>query len=110
MGKKIDKKFSLDIQGQRIYFCCGGCSDTLKANPENYFKKAAADGVLFENIQKICPISGEKIDKKFYTDYVGRRVYFCCRKCRSIFSSDPLMYLKRLDMPPDSVKWDKDMM
>lgn len=110
MGKKIDKKNFIDIQGQRVYFCCAGCSDKLKADPETYFKKAAADGVLFENVQKVCPISGEKFDKKIYTDYVGRRVYFCCRKCRSTFANDPMKYLQRFDMPADSVKWDKDMM
>jgi YHS domain-containing protein len=110
MGSKINKKFYLDIQGQRVYFCCAGCSDKMKADPDTYFKKAAAAGEVFENIQKICPVSGEKIDKKIYSDWNGRRVYFCCKKCRSLFPSQPDTYIKQLDMPPDSVKWDKSMM
>ncbi len=110
MGSKIDKKMFLDMQGQRVYFCCAGCSDKFKADPDKYFKQAAADGVVFENVQKICPVSGEKIDKKVYSDWQGRRVYFCCKKCRSLFPSSPDKYIKQLDMPPDSVKWDKSMM
>jgi YHS domain-containing protein len=110
MGDKINKKIFVDTQGQRVYFCCAKCPPKFKAEPDTYFKKAAADGVLFENIQKVCPISGEGIDKKVYSDYEGRRVFFCCRKCRSIFAADPMKYLKRLDMPADSVKWDTDVM
>jgi YHS domain-containing protein len=110
MGEKISKKFYSDVQGQRVYFCCAMCKPKFEAAPDSFFQKAAVDGVLFENIQKVCPISGEKIDKKIYSDYEGRRVFFCCRKCRSTFTADPMKYLKRLDMPADSVKWDKDMM
>lgn len=109
-GDKIDKKFFVDMQGQRVYFCCPKCPPIFKANPDSLFKRAATDGVVFENVQKVCPISGEKIDKKIYSDWEGRRVFFCCRKCRSLFAADPMKYLKRLDMPADSVKWDTDVM
>jgi YHS domain-containing protein len=109
-GDKIDKKFFVDMQGQRVYFCCPKCPPVFKTHPDSLFNKAAADGVVFENIQKVCPVTGEKIDKKVYSDYEGRRIFFCCRKCRSIFAADPMKYLKRLDMPADSVKWDKDVM
>lgn len=110
MGGKINKKLYSDVQGQRVYFCCPMCQPKFKADPDSFFQKAAADGVVLENVQKVCPISGEKIDKKIYSDYEGRRVFFCCRKCRSSFAADPMKYLKRLDMPADSVKWDTDVM
>lgn len=110
MGEKINKKMYSDVQGQRVYFCCAMCKPKFKADPDSFFQKAAADGVVFENVQTVCPISGDKIDKKIYSDYEGRRVFFCCRKCRSTFAAEPMKYLKRLDMPADSVKWDKDMM
>jgi YHS domain-containing protein len=110
MGEKINKKFYADLQGQRVYFCCAMCLPKFKAAPDSFFQKAADDGVVFENIQKVCPISGEKIDKKIYSDYQGRRIFFCCRKCRSFFAGDPMKYIKRLDMPADSVKWDTDVM
>ena len=69
MGGKINKKLYTDIQGQRVYFCCAMCQPKFKAAPDSFFQKAAAEGVVFENVQKVCPISGEKIDKKIYSDY-----------------------------------------
>ena len=29
--------------------------------------------------QKICPVMAGPIDKNIYTDYKGKRVYFCCQ-------------------------------
>jgi len=98
MGGKIDSTVYTDIQGQRVYHCCPMCSAKLKADPDKYFKKAAEEGVLFENIQTTCPVSGEELtDKSVYTDYEGRRVVFCCKKCRGTFAENPAKYLKKLD-------------
>jgi YHS domain-containing protein len=98
MGGKIDSTVFTDIQGQRVYHCCPGCGDPMKKDPDKYFKKAAADGILFENIQTTCPVSGEKLeDKSVYTDYEGRRVAFCCKMCVTTFNDDPAKYLQKLD-------------
>jgi YHS domain-containing protein len=97
MGGEIDSAFYTDIQGQRVYHCCPACAAKLKADPDTYFKKAAADGVLFENIQKNCPVTGKPVSKTHHTDYVGRRVYFCSVDCAAKFAKDPQTYLKKLD-------------
>lgn len=103
MGGKIDSTIYTDIQGQRVYHCCPMCSAKLKADPDKYFEESAAKGVLFENIQTTCPVSGEKLeDKSVYTDYNGRRVVFCCKKCRGTFNEDPAKYLKKLDEGTDA--------
>lgn len=100
MGGKIDSAAYTDIQGQRVYHCCPGCSSKLKADPDTYFKKAAAQGVLFENIQTTCPVSGEALeDRDVYTDFEGRRIYFCCKKCQKKFAEDPQEFLKAMDAP-----------
>ena len=100
MGKPIDSTVFTDIQGQRVYFCCGSCEKKLKADPDKYFKQAAAEGVLFQNIQKTCPVSGETLeDRTVYSDFEGRRVYFCCQKCRDKFDDSPQEYLKKMDAP-----------
>lgn len=98
-GKPIDKAKSphLDYQGQRIYFCCNQCPAKFKADPEKYFATIAKDGVILENIQTTCPVSGEKLSKKdVFVDYKGRRVYFCCPKCPPEFKKDPAKYLAKL--------------
>jgi YHS domain-containing protein len=98
MGGEIDSTVFADIQGQRVYYCCQGCMNKFKADPDKYFKKAAAEGVLFENIQTTCPVSGKELkDKSVFADYEGRRIVFCCQGCIGRFMENPQKYLKQMD-------------
>ncbi len=45
LGGKIDQKIYADYQGKRIYFCCSGCIDEFKKDPEKYLKKMEEQGV-----------------------------------------------------------------
>ena len=47
--------------------------------------------------QTQCPVEGGKIDKKVYTDYKGKRIYFCCRSCIDTFKQNPEKYMTRLE-------------
>ena len=47
--------------------------------------------------QTLCPIMGNKIDKKQFADYEGKRVYFCCGMCPATFNKDPAKYVKQLE-------------
>lgn len=105
MGVEIDSTAYSDIQGQRIYHCCEMCSKKLKEDPEKYFEKAAKDGIIFENIQISCPVSGKDLTKKeVFTDYKGRRVYFCCENCISKFEKEPQKYLNKLEETKEDKK------
>jgi len=111
MGGKIDSTVYTDIQGQRVYHCCPMCSAKLKADPDKYFKQAAAEGVLFENIQTTCPVSGKELEaREAFVDYDGRRIYFCCEMCPPRFAADPAKYIGRLEpvAKPDSEKADEN--
>jgi Cu+-exporting ATPase len=92
----IAKSPHVDFQGQRIYFCCEHCSAKFDADPEKYLEQTGKDGIVFQSIQKVCPLTGEDIDKTAYADYKGRRVYFCCDKCKAKFEKDPQKYLAKL--------------
>jgi YHS domain-containing protein len=59
--------------------CGGGDEDSAKAG-----------------LQTVCPVMGQKIDKKYYVDYKGKRVYFCCDSCPKTFEADPEKYMKKL--------------
>lgn len=96
MGGKIDKNVYLDYEGQRVYFCCPACKETFLKDPEKYFKKFEEEGVLPESVQKKCPVMGGDINKNVFTDYKGRRVYFCCASCKKKFAEDPGKYLKKM--------------
>jgi YHS domain-containing protein len=46
--------------------------------------------------QTICPVMGDPIDKKFFVDYKGHRIYFCCSSCPEEFKKNPEKYMKKL--------------
>jgi YHS domain-containing protein len=39
MGGKINKSVFIEYKGKKVYFCCPGCIDKFKANPEQYVAK-----------------------------------------------------------------------
>ena len=48
LGNKINEKVFVDYQAKRIYFCCAGCIDEFKKDPEKYLKKMEAERVTPE--------------------------------------------------------------
>jgi YHS domain-containing protein len=44
-----------------------------------------------------CPVRGGAVNKKVYTDYQGKRIYFCCPPCIADFKKDPGKYMKKLE-------------
>jgi YHS domain-containing protein len=45
MAGNINKDLYIDYQGQRVYFCCSGCVDLFKKDPEKYLQKMKEAGV-----------------------------------------------------------------
>jgi len=50
MGGKINKKLYVDYKGKRIYVCCQGCINVIKADPEKYIIKLEKEGVKLQDI------------------------------------------------------------
>lgn len=46
--------------------------------------------------QILCPVMESKIDKKYFVDYKGKRIYFCCPSCEKDFMKDPDKYMEKL--------------
>jgi len=47
--------------------------------------------------QTTCPVmEGNPIDRSLYTDYKGKRVYFCCKLCKETFANAPEKYIANL--------------
>ena len=61
-----------------------------------------------QKAQTTCPVMGGEINKEYYADYNGKRVYFCCPACDGIFKQDPEKYMKKLEemgqVPEDAPK------
>ena len=39
---------------------------------------------------------GHRVKEKFFVDYKGERIYFCCRSCVKAFKKHPKKYWARL--------------
>ena len=53
-----------------------------------------------ENVgNKICPVTGEKIDEKTKVtyEYQGKIYNFCCAGCPDEFKKDPEKYIKKVE-------------
>ena len=47
--------------------------------------------------QAFCVVMpGNRVKEKFFTDYRGERIYFCCRSCVKRFKKNPGKYWPRL--------------
>ena len=100
MGDDIDKQYFVDYNGKRVYFCCPMCAPEFNKEPDKYIKKLEDAGVTLEKTpvaQTTCPVTGDPIDKQYFVDYNGKRVYFCCANCPAEFSKDPDKYIKKLE-------------
>ncbi len=52
LGGGISKSVYTDYKGKRVYFCCAGCVDEFKKNPEKYLKKMKDQGIVLEDTPK----------------------------------------------------------
>jgi YHS domain-containing protein len=72
-----------------------GHDHAMPAEPAKMIDQAKA--VVAEVIeQKTCPIMGGPIDKTVFTEYKGKKVYFCCPACKPKFEANPEKYIAQL--------------
>ncbi|MBU4251943.1 MAG: YHS domain-containing protein [Candidatus Omnitrophica bacterium] len=64
---------------------------------------SVSNGVNVDN--KICPVSGEKIEEKMKAvyEYKGKIYNFCCASCVDDFKKDPQKYIKKVEAELQSV-------
>ena len=46
--------------------------------------------------QITCPVMGGAINKDLFTEYKGKKVYFCCAGCKGKFAKEPEKYIDKL--------------
>jgi YHS domain-containing protein len=72
----------------------GDAAQPARARPAT----PAATGVkTVATAQTLCPVMGGVIDKTVFSDYRGKRIYFCCAPCASEFTKDPAKYIKEME-------------
>lgn len=103
-GKPTDSKIFVKHQGEKVYFCCEGCSEKFKKEPKKYEAKLA-DSYTY---QTKCPVMGGDIDPTaFSTLPDGRKVFYCCPGCDKPFLKDPAKYAAKLAAQGTKIDPDK---
>ena len=72
-------------------FSLAGCKKKSEPAP------AVTKEVVTQTIeQTICPVMEAPINKELYTEYKGKKVYFCCPGCKEKFEKEPDKYISKL--------------
>ena len=93
-----------------IMFFVGGAVALQAADPPAGPEQAATPSTDAPG-NALCPVTtDEPIDPNFWTMYKGRKVFFCCKKCRTKFEADPAAYVANLPkiVPIDLPQQDHD--
>lgn len=74
---------------------------TMKMDNHTGHDHDAADTTMAKMVmasveQENCPVMGGKINKAVFTEYKGKKVYFCCAGCDKKFNADPAKYISKL--------------
>ena len=92
MGDAVDFSVKTMTKEGPVYFCCAMCIKKYEGSPEKYAKKVAMQRKAVAALPKVqvsCPLTGEKLDAKVYTEYKGEKVSFCCKRCLAKFNKTP---------------------
>lgn len=64
----------------------------------------AAREARYQPVNTVCPVAAKAVDAAHTTLHEGRRIGFCCAKCKAQFLKDPARFagkLPPLDLPPN---------
>ena len=96
-GKDIDAAFTSELDGKLIAFCCGKCKAKFDADPDSFRAKLGLEQAVVA-INMKCPVTGKDIDPAFTSELDGKRVAFCCGKCKAKFDADPDAFRTKLGL------------
>ncbi len=95
---------AVDVNGQRVFVCCGGCVNSVKTDPAKYAAgrpqitvstSNAADAAAIA-AQKVCPVMDEPLGGMGTPIKVlvgDKPIFLCCKGCIKKVTADPAKYL-----------------
>ncbi len=80
-----------------IYFVYGGSSGCGGSHVYSQMLSHNGDKTLAASKeQSVCPVMEMTIDKNVFTEYKGKKVYFCCPACIGKFLAETEKYVEKL--------------
>ena len=95
---------AVDVDGQRVFVCCAGCVNAVKADPAKYAAgrpqitvttSTAADADAIA-AQKVCPVMDEPLGgmgTPIKVTVGDKPIYLCCKGCIKKIEAEPAKYL-----------------
>jgi len=95
---------AVDVNGQRLFVCSGGCVSTVESNPAKYAagrpeitvtSATEADAELIAR-QKLCPVMDEPLGgmgNPIKVTIGDKPIFLCCKGCIKKVKADPAKYL-----------------
>jgi YHS domain-containing protein len=71
-------------------------AETMQGQEHAAMVDEAAEAVAAAIEQTTCPIMDSPINKALFTEYKGKKVYFCCSGCKEKFEQEPEKYIAKL--------------
>jgi len=71
-------------------------ADTMQGHEQMAMMDKPAEAVAAVLEQTTCPVMGGAINKAIFTEYKGKKVYFCCSPCEEKFKEEPEKYIAKL--------------
>ena len=90
----VDAGVTVTHEGRVVAFCCGKCKAAFEAEPAKFADKLPKAKPASLNSK--CPVSGGDVDEAVTSEYEGRKVAFCCGKCKAAFDAEPAKFAGKL--------------
>ncbi|MFO1051477.1 MAG: c-type cytochrome domain-containing protein [Planctomycetota bacterium] len=97
--KDVDPKFTSLLDGKTVAFCCEKCKAKFDADPNAFREKLGLGQAAVAAINAKCPVSDKDVDAAVFSEIDGKRVAFCCTKCKAKFDADPDSFRAKLGLP-----------
>jgi YHS domain-containing protein len=98
-GKPENEEVSVEMGEAKVGLCCKNCLAKVNdASDEEKLKLVFGPAGMKKGFtrQVSCPVSDQPINPEEFTEYEGRKVYFCCEKCKAAFEKEPEKYADKL--------------
>ena len=93
-----NRKTQLEISLALVIFVMAGVFLLAGCEKKSEPAAPAETKVIVSEVieQNTCPVMAGPINKELYTEYKGKKVYFCCPGCKETFEKEPEKYISKL--------------
>jgi len=85
---------STEFADKKYYFCSKSCLQRFEAEPQKYAQPRPA-----ASLDPVCGMTVDSEEAAGWTEFAGKKYYFCSQGCLLKFEADPARYLEAQGAP-----------